>query len=240
MKALWKSIMVFAVCAAMVWSSSNPALAKGDILTYTYEGKVYTITTSDNGNNVTTVTVKSDEGTTSTVVLDKKTNVVQLKEANAAGAIVLDQTVSVVATKEPTQILPVGIESLNGGTNGSEWMFHHYYWTYTLPPPYTWGWGLSIPGGAKSVKETAGNSGELIAFKNDVDSADRNEATAVAMVGAGVVAAIAGALSAVPTATMGLIIGLLVALGAGITAAGSIYSAWVDCKDADFHFARIN
>ena len=59
-------------------------------------------------------------GSQSSIELDKKTNVVQLKEANAAGAIVLDQTVSVVATKEPTQILPVGIESLNGGTNGSE------------------------------------------------------------------------------------------------------------------------
>ena len=34
-------------------------------------------------------------------------------------------------------------------------------------------------------------------------------------------------------------IGLLVALGAGIAAAAYIYSGWVDCKDANYHYARV-
>jgi hypothetical protein len=137
MKNLWKSIVIFVVCLAMVWSSSSPVLAKGNTNTYTYNGTVYTITTSDNGNNVTTVNVKSDDGT-SIVIFDKKTNLAKIKEVNANGTIVLNKTVSLVVAvpKQLTAISPAATVLI---ASGSEAAWGHAYYVYKLSSTvYKW------------------------------------------------------------------------------------------------------
>ena len=235
MKTLWKSIIICFVCIAMVCSLSSPVSAKDNTITYTYNDKVYTITTSDNGNNVTTVNVKSDDGT-STVILDKKTNVAKITEVNAQGTIVLNKTVNLVATatKQLTVVSPAAATLI---ASGSEWMWLHSYYVYQLSPTY-YSWFLYTANGYKNRQETSSNTGDLTGFKDDVNSAAINEAIAESLVGTGVLAAIVGALN-METVTIGLIIGLLVLLGATIAAAAYIFSAWVYCKDANYHYARV-
>jgi hypothetical protein len=222
----------------MVWSSSSPVLAQGITNTYTYNGTVYTITNSDNGNNVTTVNVKSVDGT-STVILDKKTNLAKITEVNAQGTIILNKTVSLVVTA-PKQLTVVSPAASTLIAYGSEGMWHHAYAVYkssTKPTYYIWDLYRQYDG--RSIREKSSNTADLTGYKDDVNDAAKNETTAAAAVGVGVLSAIAGALAAAGTVTLSLIVGLLILLGAGVTAAAVIYSAWVDCKDADYHYARL-
>lgn len=237
MKNLWKSITIVVVCLAMVWSSSSPVLAKSNTVTYVINGKAYTVTTSDNGNSVTTVNVKSVDGT-STVILDKKTNLAKITEVNAKGTIILNKTVKLVVTA-PKQLTSVSAATSTLIAYGSEGMWHHAYAVYkSSTKPVYYSWNLYRQYDGRSIREKSSNTADLTGYKDDVNSAAKNETIAAAAVGAGVLSAIAGALAAAGTVTLSLIVGLLIALGAGITAAAVIYSAWVDCKDADYHYAR--
>ena len=87
--------------------------------------------------------------------------------------------------------------------------------------------------------ETTINTGDLPGFKDDINSAAKNEVIARKIIGAGILTSIAAAVAALSTASFSIIIGSLIVFGAGVGAAAYIYSAWVDVKDANYHFGRV-
>ena len=241
MNKLWKGIVIMIACAAMVISSSSPVFAQDPPESYTIDGKVYIITASTDGESVTIVNVKSVDGT-STVVLDRNTNVIRITEVNAAGSLVINETITMV---DAAAELPKTDAIANSSTlvaSGSETMWKHFYSVTKMGSPAYYNWVVcksTLTGTCKTRKETSGNTADLTGFKDDINSAAKNEVIARAMVGAGVLTAIAGAIAALSTVSLSIIIGLLIAFGAGVGAAAYIYSAWVDVKDANYHYGRV-
>jgi hypothetical protein len=238
MNKSWKSIIIIFACVAMIFSSVDKVHAQTVPLTYTYDGKVYNITQSTDKNNVTTVNVTSVDGT-STVVLDKKTNVAIIKEVNAVGKVILDKTVTVAATASTVSTTGAGVNvtPLTIIASGSEGWWGHSYYVSTFRP-FNWHECISSST-CKYVDENSGNTTDLTGFKDAVDDASVNEAITYTMLAAGVIAAVVGAITAAGTASLSMIIGFLVALGAGVGAAAYFFAAEMACKDADFHYARV-
>ncbi|MBK1809485.1 geobacillin-26 family protein [Clostridium sp. YIM B02505] len=88
-----------------------------------------------------------------------------------------------------------------------------------------------------STYETSSNSSDLLGFKNSVDSQVGYELAAIASVGTAACATVVGVLTA-PTG-VGAIVGVLVAIGAAISAGVTLWNAYKQRDNADFYWSRV-
>jgi hypothetical protein len=221
-----------------IFASSIPAVfaQSATTQTYTYNGVTYTIDVKESkGAKVISV---SGGGENTVVTVDTKTNKATVK---TTGSTNINTTVD-LATKGTSTVAPsLGVQSYYTSTLISSryttW-WGYYYQIYAKSTGGYW-WAICNGSASKLPNETSYNSNDLYGFKDAVDSCATNQIIASSMVGAGVAAAIAGALGAMETLTISAVIGLLIAFGASIGAAGYFYAAWVAASDADYHFARV-
>ena len=117
----------------------KPYICAGSFKILYVDGKVYAITTSMDGNNVMIVNVKSVNGT-NTVVLDRNTNIAWITEVNAAGIMVINETIK---TADPVPGLHKMDAMANSSTliaSGSETMWKYSYSVTKTGPPAYYNW----------------------------------------------------------------------------------------------------
>lgn len=228
------------LCLSIFVSSIPTVFAQqSTVQNYIYNGVTYTIDVKETKGTKTINVYGGDESTV--ITLDTKTNKANIKTTGKSNVNVnVDLSAKGInsGALNAYNVQPsYSYSSTLISSRYTTW-WGYYYQIYKKSTGGYW-WAINNGSYSKLPDETSYNSGELYGFKDAVDSCASNQIIAASMVGAGVASAIAGAIGSMASLGITTIIGLLIAFGASVAAAGYFYAAWVAANDADFHFERI-
>ncbi|MFE1243434.1 geobacillin-26 family protein [Fictibacillus sp. NPDC058756] len=213
-------------------------------------------TTTVNGETITTEVIQddalyrivetSDSSGTYMTKFNKTTNEVSVFKE---GELQQSEVITPKDPSSPTSDPPVTKDSpsyVTGPTDsgtytekGTDYWFDLYY-KVSFYENDTVGWTISLSDAAYPYyKETSTNRDDLENFREAVNTAETKEDTVIATAGAAVASLYAGVLSSGLTGGTSVIVGVLLAIGGGLTAAIAGFEAFDANRDAEYYYYRL-
>jgi|GEM_PF-5065850 len=234
MKHTIKKIVSFVLVLAIALTICIPAFAatSSNSSSVMLNGEKYTITQSvnDQGQKVVTVVSKND---CSSIVNTGDT--LQISTTTSSGT--QDHTISL--TQKAKSLSPMSTAS-SGSVSSAFWTNFYCYWDTSNLSSSGVFWSMSCDNGGISAYDQKNTTarGYAESLRSDVQAIFSAEVSETAFLGVAEAGLIAAAISS--ETGVGVIAGVVVALGGTLAAVPYFVQAWTSAQNANYHFSLFN